>query len=105
MLINDIDPSILSRNSDERELIIKEFIRLNPLMTDDWYINELYNNMYNNDYIKMFAQQYLVSLRDMQEFFYKFVHTTGVKLSLNDDINSLPRIIEMLWDGIHGWQW
>jgi len=106
MIINDIDPNIISRNSDEREMIIKKFIEMNPLIgVEDWYINDLYANMYNNEYIKMFAQQYLTSLYDMQNFFYKFVNATGIKQSRNDDIRSIPRVIEMLWDGINGWQW
>lgn len=106
MIIRDLDSNLIARSSDEREEIVKMFIQLNPkLDTDDWLINTLYNNMYNNDFIKMFGNQYFDTYDEMVDFFYKFVYYSRVKLSRNCEINQIPRLIEMLWDGINGWQW
>lgn len=93
-------------NNEELEHLIKSFIKCNPIPSNtDPLIIDLYNNMYNKDYVKHFARTNFNNLAQMQEFFYRFVHVSRMKLSANPDIYSYPRIIEMLWDGINGWQW
>ena len=104
-MIKDI-PQRSIKNNEELSLLIKEFIELNPISDKiPSKIYDLYNNMYNRDYVKYFAQHNFNNLYEMQSFYYDFVFYSGLKLSSNEDILSYPRIIEILWDGIHGWQW
>lgn len=96
----------MTTTNEGLEALIKSFIEHNPISENtDSLIIDLYENMYNKDYIKQFARTNFTNLAQMQEFFYAFVRASRMKLSANPDIYSYPRIIEMLWDGINGWQW
>ena len=96
----------MTTTNEGLEDLIKSFIEHNPISGNtDSLIIDLYENMYNKDYVKHFARTNFTNLAQMQEFFYRFVHVSRMKLSANPDIYSYPRIIEMLWDGINGWQW
>lgn len=106
-------PEKFSHTYEELSEIIKLFIQNNPqpyLQNDDdteenRLISELYHNMYNRDYIKDFAKRNFTNLPQMQEFYYAFIRASRIKMSYNREISGYGRIIEMLWDGINGWQW
>lgn len=94
------------QNNQDLSNLIREFVELNPLSNETTLlIHELYNNMYDLNYVKHFARTNFTNLHDMQDFFYTFIRITGLKKSMNSDIRSYYRVIEMVWDGINGWQW
>lgn len=110
--INDVSESF-SKTSDELSEVIKQFIYNNPQpylqgnndSKENQLISELYHNMYNRDYIKDFAKRNFTNLPQMQEFYYAFLRASRIRMSYNREISGYGRIIEMLWDGINGWQW
>lgn len=103
--MKDIPERKIKTNEDLSNLI-KEFVELNPINTSNSkLIQDLYNNMYDRDYVKYFAKTNFKNLYEMQTFYYDFIYASQIRLSSNQDISSYARIIEMLWDGIHGWQW
>jgi len=112
--LNDVDETV-SRNSEELSEVIKEFICNNPDFTlppfndqtkeENRRLHELYCNMYDRSYVRDFALRNFTNLTQMQDFFYKFVKASRMKSSCNREISGYSRIIEMLWDGICGWQW
>lgn len=99
-------PNTMANNGEELVEVIKLFVEYNPILeTDNPKIIDLYNHMYDKQYIKHFARTNFTNVLEMQEFYYKFINLSRVKQSLNSDIYTYPSIIAMLWDGINGWQW